>query len=100
MRKSSLMAGLIVAGIAGAAAAPAWAAAIDLSTQSCKQFLASDGDDMKITLAWLDAYYKSEDAPPVIDTAKFVSNAQKLGDYCRKNPTIGLITATDKLFGK
>ena len=27
------------------------------------------------------------------------SNAKKLGEYCSANPTIGLITATDKLFG-
>jgi hypothetical protein len=33
----------------------------------------------------------------VIDTDKFVTNSQKLGEYCGKNP---LITATDKLFGK
>jgi acid stress chaperone HdeB len=42
---------------------------------------------------------RSTRAPPVIDTDKFVSNAKKLGEYCSANPTIGLITATDKLFG-
>ena len=76
------------------------AAPIDLSTWTCKQFLGSDGDEMKLTLAWLDAYYKEENDPPVIDTEKFVANAKKLGEYCGKNPSIGLITATDKLFSK
>jgi acid stress chaperone HdeB len=72
---------------------------IDLSAQTCKQFQASSPDEIKIILAWLDGYYKDEKDPPVIDTDKFVANAKKLGEYCSANPTIGLITATDKLFG-
>ena len=40
-----------------------------------------------------------EDEPPIIDTDKFVANAKRLADYCAANPTVGLITATDKLFG-
>ena len=79
---------------------PAAAEKIDLSTMTCKQFLSKDKDEVGIILTWLDAYYKEEDDPPVIDTDKFVKNAGKLGGYCANNPTIGLITATDKLFGK
>ncbi|WP_428030679.1 HdeA/HdeB family chaperone [Ancylobacter sp.] len=73
---------------------------IDLSTTTCAQFLESDKTEIMLTLAWLDAYYKDVDAPPVIDTDKFVENAGKLGEYCAANPTIGLITATDELFGE
>jgi acid stress chaperone HdeB len=80
--------------------APARAEKIDLSTMTCKQFMAISKDEMGIILTWLDAYYKEEDDPPVIDTEKFTRNAGKLGGYCAQNPTIGLITATDKLFGK
>jgi acid stress chaperone HdeB len=78
---------------------PASAGSIDLSTQTCRQFLAQDGEEIKAILIWLDAYYRDDDAPPVIEMEKFVANAKKLGDYCRENPSIGLITATDKLFG-
>ncbi|MDR6952860.1 acid stress chaperone HdeB [Ancylobacter sp. 3268] len=70
----------------------------DLSTMTCKQFTDSDNSTIGIILAWLDAYYKDEEAPPVIDTEKFVQNAEKLGAYCAVNPQIGLITATDSLF--
>ena len=80
--------------------APARAEKLDLSTLTCKQFMEKSKDEVGIILTWLDAYYKDEDAPPVIDTDKFVRNAGKLGGYCANNPTIGLITATDKLFGK
>jgi acid stress chaperone HdeB len=79
---------------------PANAAKWDLSTMDCQTFLSQDKDTVNILLAWLDAYYKDENDPPIIDTDKYLANAKKLGDYCRANPTIGLITATDKLFGK
>lgn len=80
-------------------AAPASATQIDLSTTKCEEFLKSGKEEIMVTLAWLDAYYKDEDAPPVIDTEKFVANAKKLAEYCAANPSLGLITATDKLFG-
>ena len=83
-----------------AAASPARAADIDLSTWTCKQFQSASKDDIVAILAWLDGYYKDEDDPPVIDTTKFVDNAKKLGEYCAAHPDIGLITATDKLFQK
>ncbi len=73
---------------------------IDLSTMKCAEFLKSSKDDVGATLAWLDGYYKDEDDPPIIDTDKFVANAKKLAEYCVANPTVGLITATDKLFSK
>jgi acid stress chaperone HdeB len=90
----------LVAVAALALTSPAWAEKLDLSTMKCETFLSEDKDTVNILLAWLDAYYKDEDDPPIIDTAKYVANAKKLGDYCRANPSHGLITATDKLFGK
>ena len=81
-------------------ASPAYAEKWDLSTVNCQAFLGFDKDTVNILLAWLDAYYKDENDPAIIDTEKYLANAKKLGDYCRRNPTIGLITAADELFGK
>ncbi len=78
----------------GSAAAEKW----DLSTMTCQQFLGSDKPTISVILTWLDAYYKDDDAPPVIDTDKFARNAEKLAIYCAGNPQIGLITAADNLF--
>jgi acid stress chaperone HdeB len=86
--------------IALVAAGHANAEVIDLSTMTCQQFVSGKKDDIGVILAWLDAYYKGENDPAVIDTDKFVENAKKIAEYCRDNPSIGLITATDKLFGK
>jgi acid stress chaperone HdeB len=72
---------------------------IDFSTTTCKQFLDGHKDAVGLVLAWLDGYYRDEDDPPIFDTARFEANAKKLGAFCAANPEIGLITATDKLFG-
>lgn len=82
------------------AAGPAAAQVLDLSTIKCKEFFESGKDNIGYTLAWLDAYYRDEDDPPVIDFDKMKANAGKLGAYCAENPTVGLITAADKLFDK
>jgi acid stress chaperone HdeB len=81
-------------------AAPAQATVIDLSTMKCKEFMESSKDEIGIILTWLDAYYREDDDPPVIDTDRFVDNAKKLASSCAANPTIGLITTADKLFSK
>lgn len=84
---------VLVAGLSPAAAEK-W----DLSTMTCQQFVGSDKDTIALILTWLDAYYRDEDDPPVIDTDKFVRNAEKLGAFCAANPQLGLITAADKVF--
>jgi acid stress chaperone HdeB len=97
--KFTAAAGALIAGLF-ISAGPASATVIDLSTWTCAKFQAADKDEIGIILAWLDGYYRSEDDPAVIDTDKFVANAKKLGEYCSKNPDIGLITAMDELFSK
>ena len=78
----------------------AFAEKIDLSTWTCSKFQSSDKDTIGIVLAWLDGYYQDENAPPVIDTEKFVANAKKLGEFCAAYPDTGIITAADELFAK
>jgi acid stress chaperone HdeB len=76
------------------------AVVIDLSRMTCQEFLASNKDEIRIIWAWLDGYYKDEHDPPIIDINSLATNLKKLDEYCAANPTIGLITATNKLFGK
>ena len=76
------------------------AVVIDLSMMTCQEFLATDKDEIRIIWAWLDGYYKDEQDPATLDTDTLVANLKKLNEYCTANPTVGLITATNKLFGK
>jgi acid stress chaperone HdeB len=99
-RKDILMKTVLAAVLVATCSSVAGAAVFDLSTRTCRQFQQSGDDEIKIILAWLDGYYKDEKDPPIIDTDKFVANAKKLGEFCSANPDVGLITATDKLFGQ
>ncbi|HEX2336325.1 MAG TPA: HdeA/HdeB family chaperone [Hyphomicrobiaceae bacterium] len=76
------------------------AVVIDLSMMTCQEFLASNKDEIRIIWAWLDGHYTDEQEAPIIDTNKLVDNLKKLNEYCAANPTVGLITATNRLFGK
>ena len=79
-----------------AAAAPAQAQKLDLSTITCKQFLDMNQDNISLILMWMAGYYAEEDAPAIVDFDKMKEDASKLGAYCRDNPTVGLITAAEE----
>jgi acid stress chaperone HdeB len=76
---------------------PASAQAIDLSTIKCKDFLDSGKETMGYILVWLDGYFTNEDDPAVVDLNKMKERTERLGEYCAKNPTHGLLTAAEEV---
>ena len=81
-------------------AAAARAQAVDLSRLTCRDFLAGGGDGTGFMLAWLDGFYTNEDAPAVFDLETMKEKGAKLGEYCAKHPTIGLMTAAAQFMCK
>ena len=81
-------------------AAPANAVVLDLSTMSCKQFLESGDDAIKMVLTWMDGWYKGDSDEAIIDTDVFIENAKKFGTYCGKNPTVSIVNAAEAVLGK
>jgi len=86
-----------VVAVALLASPPAQAQKLDLSTITCKDFIESSKENIGLILMWLAGYYSDEDDPPVVDFDKMKSDAEKLGAYCAKNPTISLITAAESV---
>ncbi len=82
------------------AAAPAQAVVLDLSTVTCKQFIAGDKDEISMVLTWLDGWYKGDEDEAIIDTDVFVANAKKFGSFCAANPNISVVNAAEKILGK
>jgi acid stress chaperone HdeB len=72
---------------------------LDMSTITCKKFFEYDKANLSLLLVWLEGYYADQDADPVIDFDAMGENAKKLGEFCGKNPTIGVITAAEKIYG-
>ena len=79
---------------------PAHAVVLDLSTMSCKQFIESGDDTIKMVLTWMDGWYKGDSDEAIIDTDVFVANAKKFGTYCAKNPSISIVNAAEAILGK
>ncbi|HEX3884672.1 MAG TPA: HdeA/HdeB family chaperone [Stellaceae bacterium] len=82
------------------AVTPALAENLDLSTVTCKDFLAAGKDNISIILTWLDAYYLGKDAPPVIDFDRMTKSGAALGKYCGENGDATLSKAADKVMSK
>ncbi len=78
------------------AAVPAQAQQLDMSTVKCRDFISSSKDNISLMLMWLQGYYSDEDASPIIDFDKMAKDAQKLGEYCAKNPDHSVITAAEE----
>lgn len=93
---------LVLLGVIAALSAPLPAAAekLDLSTITCKKFLEYDKENIGLLLTWLEGYYSADDDDPVIDFQKMAENGKALGAECAKEPSIGLITAAEKIYGK
>lgn len=88
---------VLCAALALALAAPAKAQQIDLSTITCKDFFEGNKERIEFVIVWLMGFYTGEDDPPILDFAKMKEKAEKLGTYCAKNPTHGLITAAEQV---
>ena len=94
--KATLVAiSLIAASLASSA--PAAAQKLELSTLTCKQFLDSGERTMSMVMMWFTGFFTDEDEPPVIDFDKVKTDAGKLTDYCRKNPTAKLMAAAEEV---
>jgi acid stress chaperone HdeB len=89
---------LVLSAALFACAPAAQAQVVDLSKTTCKEFLESGKDGITIIWSWLYGYYSDQDADPVIDFAKLTSMGQKLADFCKANPTSGLIDAAQPIY--
>jgi acid stress chaperone HdeB len=79
---------------------PADAQVVDLSTIRCKEFLDSGKETISYIMMWLDGYFTGEDDPAVLDFDQLKQKGEKLGEYCARNPTHGLLTAAEEVMGK
>ena len=71
---------LIAAACAAAmpSAVPASAQVVDMNTVTCKDFTGFNKDITFAIVMWLDAYYRDEDDPPVVDFDKMAKRAGQL----------------------
>jgi acid stress chaperone HdeB len=78
----------------------AQAQTIDLSKVSCKDFAGLDKDSLVMVWAWLYGYYADQDADPIIDFKDLSGKGALLVEFCAKNPTVDMITASEPIYEK
>ena len=93
-----MLAAIVLAG--GLFATPASAQIVDMNTVTCKDFTGFNKDMTFSIVMWLDAYYREEDDPPVIDFDKMAKRAGLLAAYCVTNPSHSLTTAAEPIMSK
>lgn len=77
--------------------------AIDLSILKCEQVNASKPDDAEglgQILMWLSGYHKSTGGTTLLDMDEFEKSVDKMAEYCKANPEVGLYTASEKYMGE
>ena len=92
--------GVALAASLAAAGAFAQDGKLDLNVLTCQKLFEMKREQINIVLAWLQAYYLQEDAPPVVDLDRLSADALRLSGYCAANPQEDISSAADVLFGK
>jgi acid stress chaperone HdeB len=77
--------------------------ALDFSILTCEYAVANSGekdmDGLVQVLMWIVGYHASGGSNTVINLDAFGKAAEKIGEYCVKNPKVSLMTATGKFVG-
>jgi hypothetical protein len=72
---------------------------LDVSKITCKQFAAYKVANPKYIAIWISGYYYGAQKKFVVDTQKLVDNADKLENYCLKNPDALVLQAVETILG-
>lgn len=78
-------------------ATPVRAQMVDLTTLTCKEFLAAGKDSVGMVMLWFDGYFTGEGDPAVIDFNRLKSQGEELGAYCADHPETTMMSAAEKV---
>jgi len=95
MMKSYLPIALAVAIIS--LTGPVFAAEIDMSKVTCKEAGALPAAKTIGVAMWVNGYVHGKAGNPMVDGDKAHANAEKLADYCKKNPDATVADAIEAL---
>jgi acid stress chaperone HdeB len=73
---------------------------LDVTKITCGQFAAYKITNPKYIAIWVSGYYNGARGEMVIDTQQLAANADKLVNYCLKNPEVALLKAVETALGK
>jgi hypothetical protein len=81
------------------AATSARAGGVDMSTQTCQDWLDADDDVQDLMAAWLRGFIAGRSTSTMYDAGRERADKQSMKAYCQSHPQNGVISAAS-LWGK
>ena len=78
-------------------AIPARAAPVDMATLTCQDWIDASDDEQDQMVAWLRGYLAGRSSATLYDAAAARADHGMLMVACRRNPTIGVISALSQV---
>ena len=94
----TVFAALVCAATALPFSAPLRAEVINMATVTCKDLIESKADDIGVMLVWLHGFYGGRSGDTRFNVEEFTTGSQKIGEYCKQNPTITVMQAIERIF--
>jgi acid stress chaperone HdeB len=73
--------------------------AIDVAKINCQQFATYKVANPDRIAIWLNGYFHGKRGDMIVDTQELAESADKVKEYCIKNPELLLMQAVETLFG-
>src|SRR2546421_13097011 len=73
---------------------------VDVAKITCDQFTGYKVTNPQNIAIWLSGFYNGKTGNTILDTQGLTANAQKLKDYCIRNPKIMVMQAVETLMGE
>ena len=71
----------------------------DLDLISCREFLSTDKRNINYLIVWLRGFWTEADQAMMLDLERVHADAEKVTDFCAKNPDVKVFEAAKLLFG-
>lgn len=79
---------------------PAQAETIDLATVKCSELGTMDEQGATFMFTWLLGYASGQAGTTTMDLSAMESLGTKIGEYCAKNPEVGLLSAATEVMSE
>ena len=79
---------------------PAQAETIDLATVKCSELATMDQQGATFMFTWLLGYASGQAGTTTMDLSAMESLGTQIGEYCGKNPDVGLLSAATEIMSQ
>lgn len=93
--KKSLLAAAAILAILGSASVRA--ETVDIATVKCSDLASMSDSDGTFLFTWLLGYEAGQAGTTTMDLSKMESVGKEIGDYCAKNPAVGVLSAATEV---